>query len=142
MTHSNQNLIDRFFEAYKKHDKNGVRQVMSDNVIWYFPGESPVAGVKKGVDEVIGFFNTMGSIMVKSHPEMEKLIVAENERYFIECQHSKTHREDGNNLDHFSAVLWTIENGKIIEGRHFFANPHEVDKYFSAVTPKSIIVQE
>jgi ketosteroid isomerase-like protein len=73
--------------------------------------------------------------MAVSNGKMEKLIIAENDRYVIECQHSKTNREDGNNLEHFSTVLWTFENGKIIEGRHFFADPQAVDSYFTAVAP-------
>ena len=134
---THQETIDNFFAAYKKHDMKAIRQVMAENVVWYFPGLNPMSGVKKGVSEVIEFFDIMGKIMEHSHPEMEKLIVAENDRYYIECQHSKTHRQDGNNLEHYSTVLWTIENGKIIEGRHFFADPQGVDKYFSAVAPRA-----
>src|ERR1700752_2340344 len=123
MTHTNQDIVDKFVEAYKEHDLNDIRKVMADNVTWHFPGQNPVAGEKKGIHDVLDFFDTMGGIMAKANLTMDKLIVAENDRYVIECQHSKTNRKDGNNLDHYSTVLWTIENGKIIEGRHFFANP-------------------
>ena len=137
MAQKNQEIIDNFFEAYKKHDMKGIRKVMAENVTWHFQGLNPMGGVKKGIEEVVEFFDTMAKIMEKSRPEMEKLIVAENDRYFIECQHSKTHRQDGNKLEHYTTVLWTIENGKIIEGRHFFADPQAVDKYFSAVAPRA-----
>ena len=137
MAQKNQEIVDAFFEAYKKHDMKAIRKVMADNVTWYFEGQNPMAGVKKGVEEVVEFFDIMAKIMEKSRPEIDKLIVADNERYFIECQHSRTHRQDDNNLDHYTTVLWTIENGKIIEGRHFFADPQAVDKYFSAVAPRA-----
>ena len=133
MAHSNQNIIDKYFEAYSKHDLNGIKQVMAENVTWYFLGHHPLAGVKKGIEEVIAFYDRVGEIMGKSHPKIDKLIVAENDNFLIECIHSKTNREDGNNLDHYACVLWTFENGKIIEGRHFFADPQAVDKYFTAV---------
>jgi len=132
MKTSNQEIIDKYFEAYSNKDMDGIRKVMSENVTWYFLGQHPFAGIKRGVDEVVAFFDTMGKIMMKSNPKMEKLITAENEDYFIECQHSITQREDDVNLDHFSAVLWTIKDGKITEGRHFFADPQAVDKYFSS----------
>src|SRR5437868_13428643 len=137
MAQKNQEIVDAFFEAYNKHDMKAIRKVMAENITWYFEGQNPMAGVKKGVEEVVEFFDTMAKIMQKSRPEMDKLIVADNERYFIECQHSRTHRQDDNNLDHYTVVLWTIENGKIIEGRHFFADPQGVDKYFSAVAPSA-----
>jgi len=96
-------------------------------------GRHKHAGVKKGIDEVIKFFDTMGGIMSKSRPTIEKLIVAEKDNYLIECQHIKTNREDGINIDHYASVLWTIENGRIIMGRHFFADPESVDWYFNTV---------
>jgi uncharacterized protein len=137
MAQKNREIVDAFFKAYNKHDMKAIRKVMAENITWYFEGQNPMAGVKKGVEEVVEFFDIMAKIMEKSRPEMDKLIVADNERYFIECQHSRTHRQDDNNLDHYTTVLWTIENGKIIEGRHFFADPQAVDKYFSAVAPRA-----
>ena len=132
MAHSNQNIVDKYFEAYAKHDLNAIRQVMAENVTWYFLGRHPLAGVKKGIDEVVAFFDQVGEIMSKSHPKIDKLIVAENDNFLVECIHSKTNSEDGNNLEHDACVLWTFENGKIIEGRHFFADPQAVDQYFTA----------
>jgi ketosteroid isomerase-like protein len=131
----NQDKIDKFFETYSKRDFEGMEEVMDRKITWFFLGQHPLAGIKHGIDEVISFFDTMGEIMAVSNGKMEKLIIAENDRYVIECQHSKTNREDGNNLEHFSTVLWTFENGKIIEGRHFFADPQAVDSYFTAVAP-------
>ena len=138
MAQTNQEIIDKFFEAYKKHDMKAIRQVMAEDITWYFPGQNSMAGEKKGIQEVIEFFDVMGKIMEKSRPEMDKLIVAENDRYFIECQHSRTHRQDDNNLDHYSTVLWTIENGKIIEGRHFFSDAQASDK-FLRLLQKSLV---
>ena len=106
---------------------------MAPNVVWYFMGRHKLAGTKNGIDEVIKFFDTMGGIMAKSKPAIEKLIVAEKGNYLIECQHISTNREDGINIEHHVSVLWTIENGKILSGRHFFSDPESVDRYFNAV---------
>jgi len=130
---TNQDIVNKFFDSYTKRDLDGVGKVMAAKVVWYFMGTHKLAGVKNGIDEVIKFFDTMGGIMGKSKPTIEKLIVAEKENYLIECQHIKTNREDGINIDHYASVLWTIENGKIVSGRHFFADPEAVDRYFNAV---------
>jgi uncharacterized protein len=76
----------------------------------------------------------MGAIMKTSNPTIEHLIVAENENYMVECSHIRTNRSDGISIDHHVCVLWTVENGKIVSGRHFFADPGSVDDYFNAVT--------
>src|SRR6185503_11895287 len=130
---ANQKIIDRYFEAYQKHDMHAIKEVMSENVRWYFPGKHPLAGIKKGVADVVAFFDAVGGIMKESNPEIDKLIVAENDNYLVECIHSKTRNKSGPNLEHFACVLWTIKDGKIVEGRHFFADPEAVDEYFSDV---------
>lgn len=136
MTHPNQGIIDSFFEAYNQHDFNGIKKVMDHNVTWFFLGQHPLAGIKKGIGEVVAFFDIMGEIMKQSNVKTDKLIVSANDNYVIECIHSRTDREDGNNLDHYACVLWTIKNEKIIEGRHFFADPQSVNHYFTSVTSK------
>ena len=135
MTLTNQEIIDKFFDAYFRHDLNAIEEVMDGDVTWFFLGDHKLAGVKKGIGEVVSFFDMMGQIMNKSNPTVEKLVVCSNENHFIECQHIKTNREDGNNIDHHVCVLWTLENGKIISGRHFFADPPSVDTYFNTVSP-------
>jgi ketosteroid isomerase-like protein/uncharacterized protein YndB with AHSA1/START domain len=133
MQKTNQQLVDAFFEAYSKRDKEGIIQVMDENVTWSFLGQHKLAGIKNGIDEVIAFFDNMGSIMNESKTTVEKLIVASNDIYLIECQHLKTNREDGINIEHDVSVLWTFNDGKIISGKHFFADPKAVDTYFNAV---------
>ena len=94
MVKTNQKLVDAFFECYIKKDKEGMKQVMDENVTWSFLGQHKLAGIKNGIDEVIAFFDNMGSIMTESKTRVEKLIVASNDNYLIECQHLKTNRED------------------------------------------------
>ncbi len=133
MSNSNQKIVDAFFAAYGKQDKEGIRKVMAEDAKWYFIGRNPLAGIKNGIQEIVSFFDTMGKIMGSSKPVIEKLIVSENESYFIECSHIKTNRPDGINVDHHVSVLWTIKDGRIIEGRHFFADPVALDEYFNDV---------
>ncbi|MFT3754090.1 MAG: SRPBCC domain-containing protein [Paludibacter sp.] len=146
MDKSKQELIEMFFDAYSKQDYESVKQVMSEDVTWTFLGHNKVAGIKKGINGVIAFFDLMGGIMSESKPSINKLIIAENDTYLIECQHIKTNREDGINIEHDVSVLWTFENGKIIAGRHFFADPVAVDAYFNSVPlpndDRSIVVRQ
>lgn len=132
---TNASIIDNFFEAWGKHDFAALRQVMKEDVIWVFLGQHPLAGVKNGIEEVVAFFDNMSAIMGASGVKAEKLVTGSNEHYLLECQHITTHREDGNNIDHHICVLWTFENNKIIEGRHFFADAHAADQFFSTLAP-------
>ncbi len=133
MTHPNLDLIDKFFEAYGKRDFDGLRRVLAEDVKWISLGQHPFGGAKNGFDEVIAFFDTMGAVMSRSNNKVEKLVIGANDNYVVECQHVWTNREDGHNLDHLVCVLWKIENGKIVEGRHFFSDPKAVDNFFNYV---------
>ncbi len=134
MTHPNLALIDSFFEAYSKRDLDGLHAVLAPDGRWIALGQHPLAGVKTGFDQVIGFFDAMGALMGRSNPKVEKLIVSANDHYVIECQHVWTNRDDGHNLDHLVCVLWTFKDGRIVEERHFFSDPQAADQFFSYVT--------
>lgn len=133
MPNSNQKIVDAFFMAYSKKDTEAISKVMAADAKWYFIGRNPLAGIKNGIQEILTFFDTMGKIMGNSKPVIEKLIVSENQSHFIECSHIKTNRPDGINVDHHVSVLWTIIDGMIVEGRHFFADPIALDEYFNDV---------
>lgn len=135
MALTNQEIVDKFFEAYSQRDFRGLLEVMAEDVRWSFLGKHKLAGVKNGLDEVVSFFDIMGGIMSKSNPTVKKLLVCSNNNYLVECQHIKTNRDNGINIDHHVCVLWEFENGKIISGRHFFADPESVDGYFNQVAP-------
>lgn len=133
MANSNLDIINKFFEAYGKRDMDSLKLVLADNAKWISLGQHPFSGVRNGFKEVIAFFDTMGAIMGKSNVSVEKLIISENENYVIECQHLWTNRVDKHNLDHMVCVLWTFENSKIIEGRHFFSDPKATDDFFNYI---------
>ena len=133
MTHPNLDLIIKFFEAYGKRDFDGLRRVLADNAKWTALGQHPLSGVRNGFDQVIAFFDAMGVVMGRSNVKVEKLVVGANDNYVVECQHVWTNRDDGHNLDHLVCVLWKFENGKIVEGRHFFADPQAVNNFFNYV---------
>ena len=135
MQADNEAIITQFFEAYGKRDFAGIRRVMSEDVLWIFMGQHPLAGVKNGIEDVVAFFDNMGAVMGASSVTAEKLVTGGNDHFLVECQHIITHRSDGNNIDHYVCVLWTFENNMIITGRHFFSDPHAADHFFSAVAP-------
>ena len=135
MADTNSRIIENFFDAYGKRDFGSIREVMAEDVIWIFMGQHPLAGVKNGIEEVVAFFDNMSALMSSSKVQVAQLVTGSNDTFLVECQHITTHREDGNNVDHHVCVLWTFENKKIKEGRHFFADPHAANHFFAAVAP-------
>lgn len=120
MSHPNETIINKFFVAYSKHDLAVIREVMSDDIKWFFPGKHPLSGTKTGITEVVAFFDLMADVMKKSFARAEKLVVGSNDEYVVESQHIWTTVE-GITTEHYWCVLWKFENGIIVEGKHFVA---------------------
>lgn len=135
MAHPNLDLIDRFFAAYGKRDLAGLRSVLAENATWTFPGHHPLSGTKVGIDEIVSFFDAVGSIMGSSNPTVDKLVMGVAEQYVVECQHIRTNRMDGPNLDQQMCVLWNFEHGKIASGRHLAADQDALDVFYSVLLP-------
>jgi ketosteroid isomerase-like protein len=130
----NQPIIDRFFTSYANRDMEGIAQVLHEEVTWYFLGDHRLGGEKKGLEAVVAFFDAMNDIMGNSLPVVKKLVLADEGPHLLECQHITTNREDGNNIDHHICVLWSIREGRIASGRHFFADPGAAARFFNKVT--------
>lgn len=133
MGHPNLELVSRFFESFARRDPADLQQVLDENVKWVFPGHHPMSGTKIGIEAVVDFFDNMGVVMGRSNVKAEKLITEANDQYVVECQHVRTHRADGDNLDQCWCVIWKIADGKIIEGRHFAADQYAVDGFFTNI---------
>jgi len=132
--HPNITIVNSFFEAYGKRDMDALHNIVAENVQWIFPGHHNFSGVRNGFDEVIAFFDTMGPVMSNSGIKAERLFMEANEKYVVEYQHIWTNRTDGNNLDHHWCVTWKIKNNKIVEGRHFAGDQHNVDRFFHKIS--------
>jgi ketosteroid isomerase-like protein len=132
MAHPNLELIDRFFAAYGERNLAALRDVLAEDATWTFPGHHPLSGTKLGIDAIIAFFDAVGSVMGRSQPTVEKLVLGVNEQYVVECQHVRTNRSDGPNLDQQLCVLWSFADGKIVSGQHLAADQDALDAFYTA----------
>ncbi len=131
MEQQNTVIINKFFEAYGKHDFEGIKKVLDENAKWIFPGRNPLSGVKEGIEEIVAFFDKMGEAMMKSNIKAESIVTGINDNFLVECQHIWTNREDEINLDHHWCVLWRFRDGKIIQGNHFAEDQYKADTFFN-----------
>jgi uncharacterized protein len=133
MSHPNLELIDRFYAAYGTRDRAGLQAVLAEHATWTFPGHHPLSGTKVGIDAIVAFFDAVGSIMGSSNASVEKLITGVNAQYVVECQHIRTNRAAGPNIDQQLCVLWGFEQGQIVSGRHLTAEQDALDAFFATL---------
>ena len=82
-----------------------------------FPATTPLSGAHRGIDAIVAFFDAMGSVMGSAQPTVERLVMGVNDQHIVECQHIRTNRADGPDINQHLCVLWSFANGKITSGR-------------------------
>lgn len=137
MTHPNLELIERFFAAYGSRDMVALREVLADDATWTFPGRHALSGTHRGVEAIVAFFDAMGQVMGSAATHVERLVLGMNEGYVVECQHIRTNRADGPNLDQPLCVLWRFAGGKIAAGQHLAADQDALDAFYAAPDDES-----
>jgi uncharacterized protein len=78
--HPNVAIIKRYYDAYGKGDIATVREIFAPNIVWRIPGHHPLAGDKRGVDEVLAFFQQLGKAKFKA----EVLFLGGNDNYVVD----------------------------------------------------------
>ena len=126
---SNKNLqtVVAFFQAYGKGDYEAIKKVVDKDVEWHIPGKHKLAGTKKGVDELVAFFNKLGKAGFKAQP----MIFAANENYVIDAHRGwSTKAPNGENVDLNWILLYQIVDGKIKRVQNFSGDTYTSDKFF------------
>ncbi len=59
MAHPNEDVVRAYLRAFNEGDLETVEAALDDGVVIHFPGRSPLAGEKRGKQEVIPFFKAM-----------------------------------------------------------------------------------
>ena len=127
--HPNLQLVNAFFKAYASNDLDAIKKVMIEDIKWHIPGKHPLSGTKKGIVEVLDFFQKLNKSAFKAEP----IIMGVNDGYVIDCHKNWSNIENEENLNSMSCLLWKIENNKIVEVYNFPEDQHVVDSFFSKI---------
>ncbi|MCK5103262.1 MAG: nuclear transport factor 2 family protein [Cyclobacteriaceae bacterium] len=118
-------IVKQFFKYYKKNDIVGLREIFAPDIEWHVPGHHPLAGTKKGVEEVIAYYKQLQ----KANFKAEVIILEGNDNHVIDC-HRGWAQVGGQKLDMSWVLLYTIENGKITSMQNFPSDQHAADAFF------------
>jgi uncharacterized protein len=113
MTHPNEDLVRRGYEAFGTGDIATLQELFADDIVWHFPGSSPVSGDFNGKDEVLGWLAknaelSGGTLRVEAHD------VLANDEHVVGLIRVSAQRE-GRSLDDPSVQIFHIKDGKATE---------------------------
>jgi ketosteroid isomerase-like protein len=126
MSHPNEELVRKGYEAFSSGDMTSLRQLLDPQVVWHARGRNPLSGDYRGVDEVLGFFgrtmeHTQGSFRVS----VEEVLV--NDQGAVVVQRSSAQR-NGKSFDDRGLQLFHIRDGKAAEVWQYWGDPYAADE--------------
>jgi ketosteroid isomerase-like protein len=110
---SNKQLIRDYFDAVGSGATDKVVAAFADDVVWWVPPSSPMAGTYKGKEAVLGMFAKGVSLYAPKPMKIEVLgMVADESKVAAEVHISATTAKGGeySNFYHF---LFELRGGKI-----------------------------
>jgi ketosteroid isomerase-like protein len=97
MAHPNEELVRKGYDAFASGDMDTLRELFDPEIVWHFPGRSPLAGDHRGPDAVLGFFGrtmelTTGTFRAELHD------VVADDRHTVRM-HLATGEREGRTLE-------------------------------------------
>ena len=129
MSHPNEDLIRRGYEAFSNGDLDTLREVFADDILWHAPGRNPLAGDYKGMEEVFGFFASVAE-MTGGTFSLEIHDVLANDEHAVVLAVARGAR-DGKRFEDRAVHVWHVEGGK---AKEFWGHPgdqYAVDEFWS-----------
>jgi ketosteroid isomerase-like protein len=124
----NTELALRALGAIREGDVEAARELVADDFVWRIPGESPIAGEARGVDEWSRKFRRIVEVGLK--PEVLATLEGDDHAAFVQ---RNTAESGGHSLDVRVVNLFTIEEGKLARMDTFFDDQAALDAFWTAV---------
>ncbi|KIC46424.1 hypothetical protein RA28_01075 [Ruegeria sp. ANG-S4] len=119
-------VVQDFFAAYGANDLEGIAAVMDEKVKWHIPGRHPLSGTKNGRDEVLAFFAALGVAGFQAEP----IFFGADETRVVDIHRGWSNAEGKPNVDTTWALVYRIEEGKIVEATNLSADQDAANTFF------------
>ncbi|WP_083347298.1 nuclear transport factor 2 family protein [Rhizobium sp. LCM 4573] len=128
---ANIQIIRDYYAAYATGNPEAIRPFLAENIVWRIPGHHPLAGEKRGADEVIAFFTGLARGRFKAEP----IFFQAQDDLVVDIHRGWSNIGSGPEIDQLYALMFRIENGKIVEATNFLTDMHQSDAFYWAHYP-------
>jgi uncharacterized protein len=129
MAHPNEELLRNGYRAFDAGDIETVLGLFADDIKWHVSGRSSIAGIYKGREEVLGYFEKLQELSGGTFRlEVQDVLAKEGLGVVLT---KKVGKRNEHTLDVDTVHVWTIEEGKATEFRDLLADQYASDASFS-----------
>src|SRR5262245_4491246 len=121
--------VQAMWECFRTGDAATLRTLFTPDVAYRMPGHHPIAGTKKGVEELFAFFKEL----TKTRVEVDLLkIGALGDDQVVEMHHGHG-GVAGAVLDVVNCNVYTLWDGKIARVDCYNGDQHAIDNFFNVI---------
>ena len=111
-------IVQKAYGDFSRGDLPAVLDAFADDILWISPGNSALAGEKRGKEEVTGFFRTLMETWEFLAFEPGEYI-ASGDRVVALGRYEARSRQTGRTAATHWAMVWTFREGKAIHFQEY-----------------------
>jgi uncharacterized protein len=112
MAGSNEEIVRQGYKAFGEGDMDTLRSLFAADAVHSAPGNSPIAGEYKGIDDVLGYYAKLFELSDGTFTAELKSTKVEGDDKVVATHRDKAQRGD-KTLDQDETLTFTISGGKI-----------------------------
>lgn len=112
MAHPNEDVVRQGYKAFGEGDMDTLRSLITPDAVHVAPGNSPIAGEYKGIDEILAYYGKLFELSGGTFSAELKSTTAQGDDKVVAVHRDKGQRS-GKTLDQDETLTFTISNGKI-----------------------------
>jgi uncharacterized protein len=127
-------VVIRYIEAARDGMSAVIRDSFAADATWEYPGELPLSGTYRGVDEIVGtFLAGAAELMAPGTQVTIELVgaIADGDRVAAEWTSRATSR-NGTPYHNRNVGIFTVRDGKIVSVREYTDTLHAAKALFPA----------
>ena len=117
-------------QAFNDNELDTAKKVFSKDIVYQFPGRSPIAGEYRGIEQFFKVLHLMKDMTAGTFTVEPKIIMANDEGVMVYAR--ATAQREGKTLDIDQVNLYRFnEDGIIFEGRIIPVDLYAFDEFWS-----------
>jgi ketosteroid isomerase-like protein len=122
-------IMQRAYDAFNSGDMNTLTELM-DETVWHLPGRSPMATDYRGRGATLAYFGQLAQETGGTFRAELQHLAADGETRVVGIQRSTADR-NGKHLDVADCIVFTLKDGRVIDGREHFEDLYAWDEFWN-----------
>ena len=123
-------VMRRAYEAFNTGDIDTLTALFDESAVWHLPGRSSFAKDYQGRDATLAYFGQLAQETGGTFRAELQHMCADGDDHVVGIQRSTADR-GGKHLDVGDSIVFTLKDGRIIDGREHFEDLYAWDEFWS-----------